>query len=81
MVRNPYPNLQELDVVIYLTEWALPDQLVFATVSALLRIASIREDQRAVATNAIAKFAEQIVYMLKTGEGASSSSILVDTMS
>ncbi|TCD70919.1 phosphatidylinositol-4- kinase [Steccherinum ochraceum] len=49
-------------------EWSQPDQLVFATVSALLRIASLHEDHRATATGAIVKFAEQIVGMLQSGE-------------
>ncbi|THH29581.1 hypothetical protein EUX98_g4604 [Antrodiella citrinella] len=49
-------------------EWALPDQLVFATVSALLRIASTHSGYRAAATRAIVAFAGQIVAMLKTGD-------------
>ena len=54
----------------------MPDQLVFATVSALLRIASDHEEYRATATGAIVKFAEQIVWMLKSGEGTSTGILL-----
>lgn len=53
------------------TEWSQPDQLVYATVSALLRIAGTHEDYRAVATGAIVKFAQQIVAALKMGGGMS----------
>ncbi|KAH8099528.1 atypical/PIKK/PI4K protein kinase [Cristinia sonorae] len=49
-------------------EWSQPDQLVYATVSALLRIASIHDAHRATATGAIVTFAGQIVGMLKTGD-------------
>lgn len=48
-------------------EWALPDQLVFATVSALLRIAGNHSEYREVATGAIVQFVERIVSMLKSG--------------
>ncbi|KAI0934808.1 hypothetical protein AcW1_006214 [Taiwanofungus camphoratus] len=49
-------------------EWALPDQLVFATVSALLRIVTLHPEYRQVAFGAILKFADSIVDRLRTGE-------------
>ena len=53
----------------WVTEWALPDQLVFSTVSALLRIANSNSDYRKHAFGAIVRFTESIVNLLKTGEG------------
>ena len=44
--------------------------------SALLRIASDHEEYRTTATDAIVKFAEQIVWMLKSGEGTSTEILL-----
>ena len=52
-----------------ITEWALPDQLVFSTVSALIRIANSNSDYRKHAFEAIVCFTEKIVSLLKTGEG------------
>ncbi|KAI0782195.1 atypical/PIKK/PI4K protein kinase [Abortiporus biennis] len=49
-------------------DWALPDQLVYATVSALLRIASHHPEYRSQATNAVVKFTDRIVFMLRTGK-------------
>lgn len=49
------------------SEWALPDQLVFATVSALLRIASSHSRFRSDAISAIVRFTDQIVQQLKAG--------------
>ena len=51
------------------TEWALPDQLVFSTLSALLRIASSKPDYRDQAFGAIVRFTQKIVDLLKTGDG------------
>ncbi len=48
-------------------DWALPDQLAFATVSALLRIASSHPEHREAATCAISGFVSCIVKMLKDG--------------
>ncbi|CAL1705565.1 unnamed protein product [Somion occarium] len=48
-------------------DWALPDQLVFKTVSALLRISSVHTDYRKTATDAIVQFAECIASMLQAG--------------
>ena len=52
----------------YALEWALPDQLVSATVSALLRIASSHSQHRESATGAIANFVQEIVLMLTKGD-------------
>lgn len=49
-------------------DWALPDQLVSSTVTALLRIASLHSEYRQVATAAISQFVGQIVAMLKKGD-------------
>ncbi|KIK92048.1 hypothetical protein PAXRUDRAFT_830328 [Paxillus rubicundulus Ve08.2h10] len=47
-------------------EWALPDQLVYSTVSALLRICSTHGDRVDQAINAILSFIVQLVEGLKT---------------
>ncbi|KIJ17012.1 1-phosphatidylinositol 4-kinase, partial [Paxillus involutus ATCC 200175] len=47
-------------------EWALPDQLVYSTVSALLRICSTHEDRVDQAINVILGFIAQLVEGLKT---------------
>lgn len=49
-------------------DWSLPDQLVAATVSALLRIASVHAGHREAAMSAIRNFVSQIVAMLCKGE-------------
>ncbi|KAJ3555853.1 hypothetical protein NM688_g2347 [Phlebia brevispora] len=46
-------------------DWALPDQLAFATVSALLHVASSHPEHRKAATDAIKEFVAKIVVMLK----------------
>ena len=51
-------------------EWALPDQLTFATVSALLHVASSYPEYRENATGAITQFISQTVEMLKKGDRA-----------
>ena len=57
--------ISQLDVAL---DWALPDQLAFATVSALLHVASAHEEHRKAATGAISIFVTQIVGMLKGGD-------------
>ncbi|KAF9227759.1 hypothetical protein BS17DRAFT_726240 [Gyrodon lividus] len=47
-------------------EWALPDQFVYSTVSALLRICSTHEDRVDRAINAVLCFIAQVVERLKT---------------
>ncbi|KAK7693961.1 hypothetical protein QCA50_003536 [Cerrena zonata] len=49
-------------------DWALPDQLVFKTVSALLRISSAHTEHRATATQALIQFTERIMSMLSSGD-------------
>ncbi|EMD38197.1 hypothetical protein CERSUDRAFT_113350 [Gelatoporia subvermispora B] len=49
-------------------EWALPDQLVFATVTALLRVASSHQEYREQATRAIVNFCARVVTQVQSGE-------------
>ena len=49
-------------------DWALPDQLVFKTVSALLRTSSTHPEYRRAATQALISFSERILNMLQTGD-------------
>ncbi|EKM55298.1 uncharacterized protein PHACADRAFT_255820 [Phanerochaete carnosa HHB-10118-sp] len=51
-------------------DWALPDQLVAATVSALLRIASSHAEYRGDVMGAITNFVSQIVSMLCKGDSS-----------
>ncbi|KAI0075272.1 hypothetical protein K474DRAFT_1676500 [Panus rudis PR-1116 ss-1] len=60
----------DFDQCLAWDEWALPDQLVFKTVSALLRISTIHPEHRESATGAIIRFTERIVHMLQTGESS-----------
>jgi phosphatidylinositol 4-kinase A len=48
-------------------EWALPDQLVYSTVSALLRTAAVHPQHRTAALNAIFDFTRTIVQRLEQG--------------
>lgn len=55
-------------VVLVLTnnvEWAIPDQLVYNTVSSLLRLAASHPGRRLSVTDAILEFAERIVTLLQ----------------
>jgi phosphatidylinositol 4-kinase A len=47
-------------------DWSLPDQLVFSTVSALLRISASHSQYSEAATNAIFAFVTQVVKMIKS---------------
>jgi hypothetical protein len=49
------------------SEWALPDQLVSTTVSALLRLSTFHAEYRATSMEAILLFASRIVSQLQTG--------------
>ena len=49
-------------------DWSQPDQLAFATVSALLHVSSSHPEHRKAATDAIIHFVGQIVEMLKQGD-------------
>jgi phosphatidylinositol 4-kinase A len=50
----------------FCTEWALPDQLVFSTVSALLRISSSHGQYGESATTAILDFIAEVVRKINT---------------
>lgn len=50
----------------YLVEWALPDQLVYSTVYALLRISSVHEDKGRVVVDAIVEFITEVIENLKS---------------
>jgi len=52
-----------------ISDWALPDQLVFSTVSALLRISTSHHQYTDAATAAIISFVSQTVVKIKTGNG------------
>ncbi|KAH9843165.1 atypical/PIKK/PI4K protein kinase [Rhodofomes roseus] len=58
----------DFDQCLFWEEWALPDQLVFSTVSALLQIANTHSEYRGHAFDAIVRFTDKIVSLLKTGE-------------
>jgi phosphatidylinositol 4-kinase A len=64
-------TLQGRDVGYYLTnsaiDWALPDQLSYTAVAALLRLGSAHETYRAVATESVFKFAASLVANMKEG--------------
>jgi phosphatidylinositol 4-kinase len=47
-------------------DWALPDQLVFSTVSALLSLASTHKEHRATVMDAIYSFSLKVVQQLET---------------
>ncbi|KAJ7085721.1 hypothetical protein B0H15DRAFT_846088 [Mycena belliarum] len=57
----------DFDKCLSWTEWALPDQLVFSTVSALLRISSSHAKYSHAATNAIFSFISRTVEEINTG--------------
>jgi phosphatidylinositol 4-kinase A len=58
--RSPHNNLVFL-------EWALPDQLVYSTVSALLRISSLHSDHVSSVVGAIGSFIEASIENIKNG--------------
>ncbi|KZT09606.1 atypical/PIKK/PI4K protein kinase [Laetiporus sulphureus 93-53] len=60
----------DFDQCLFWDEWALPDQLVFATVSAVLRIAGAHSSYRDIAMTAITHFIDETVRMLRIGEAA-----------
>ncbi|KIM79615.1 hypothetical protein PILCRDRAFT_10123, partial [Piloderma croceum F 1598] len=66
------PNI-DFDQCLSWQDWALPDQLVFSTVSALLRLTSTHTDYAEAAATAIFKFIAEIVEKITT---ASSVDIL-----
>ncbi|PCH37888.1 atypical/PIKK/PI4K protein kinase [Wolfiporia cocos MD-104 SS10] len=58
----------DFDQCLFWEEWALPDQLVFSTVSALLRIVTSHPKYRETTMDAILTFTGKIVHLLGTGE-------------
>ncbi|KAI0345278.1 atypical/PIKK/PI4K protein kinase [Trametopsis cervina] len=50
--------------------WSSPDQLVFATVSALLRIAAVHPEHRQACVSALVTFVNRIVQMLQSATSA-----------
>lgn len=62
---KPLAPLDLRMLILSFTEWALPDQLVSTTVTALLRIASLHPQYRSAATSAILDFASKIIDQLK----------------
>lgn len=52
-----------------LTDWSLPDQLLFSIVGALLKIASAQSAYRNKIVQAILAFVRRVVQDLNTGEG------------
>ncbi|TFK54620.1 hypothetical protein OE88DRAFT_1653021 [Heliocybe sulcata] len=57
----------EFDHCLSWDEWALPDQLVFATVKTLLKLATQYPNHREVAIGGVISFAQEIVSRLTSG--------------
>lgn len=55
----------DYDQTLSWDEWALPDQLVYTTVSALLRICFVYEDYAGLVINAILGFITDVIEMLR----------------
>lgn len=51
--------------MVPITDWALPDQLAFSTVAALLRIAGMYPEHRSAIMSSILSFSVQIVKQLE----------------
>ena len=49
-------------------DWALPDQLVYSTVSALLRLAEIQPESRSEISGAVLGFVSSMVEKFKNGD-------------
>ncbi|KAI0818966.1 atypical/PIKK/PI4K protein kinase [Irpex lacteus] len=60
----------DFDKCLAWDEWSPPDQLAFATVSALLRIASAHPTYRESCIDAIADFVSRIVTLLQSGNSS-----------
>ena len=67
---NPCPGTVSVSTILLLysytlfEEWALPDQLVYSTISAILRVCSIHPDQTDLAVKTILRFITQVVQKL-----------------
>ncbi|KAE9409758.1 hypothetical protein BT96DRAFT_962286 [Gymnopus androsaceus JB14] len=66
-VLRDVPHI-DFDKCLSWEEWALPDQLVYSTVSALLRMASAHPRYSAAPTEAICAFISDVVDNIKTGD-------------
>jgi phosphatidylinositol 4-kinase len=55
----------------HFTDWALPDQLSFSTISALLRLATTYPQFRSISVESVLGFCSQIVAQLKSASGGS----------
>jgi phosphatidylinositol 4-kinase len=65
-----YVYMKVVSLLTYFwTDWALPDQLVYSTVSALLRLSSSHPEYTRQATTAICSFISQTVEAIKSCEG------------
>ena len=61
------PTQRSACILIHiLSDWALPDQLVFSTVSALLRITSVHTEYSETAVNAIFAFIAKVIENIQT---------------
>lgn len=72
IMTNPCLGMVSISVIALvcsyplLLEWALPDQLVYWTVSAILRVCSTYSDRVDQAVDALLRFVIQVVQMLPT---------------
>ncbi|KAJ3814722.1 hypothetical protein F5876DRAFT_72711 [Lentinula aff. lateritia] len=66
-VLRDVPHI-DFDKCLSWEEWALPDQLVYSTISALLRISSSHPIYSASATEAICVFISDVVENIKAGD-------------
>ena len=70
ITTNPCPGTVGIFTIVLfysdppLIEWALPDQLVYSTVSAILRVCSVQPDQVDHAVDTILRFITQVVQKL-----------------
>ncbi|TDL24976.1 atypical/PIKK/PI4K protein kinase [Rickenella mellea] len=56
----------DFDQCLVWDEWSLPDQLVYTTVSALLRLATAHTEHREAATSSTLEFAARMIELLKS---------------
>lgn len=70
ITTNPYPGTVSMFAIallyfdLPLIEWALPDQLVYSTVSAILRVCSTHPDRVDQTVDTILRFVAQVVQKL-----------------
>ncbi|KAI0273304.1 atypical/PIKK/PI4K protein kinase [Gloeopeniophorella convolvens] len=55
----------DFDINLTWDEWSLPDQLVYSTISALLKLATVHSDYRKAITGAISTFTSVLVQQLQ----------------